>query len=622
MSGAIGDERAAIAEQIAQLERRLKRLDTHHAAPDAPLHEPQMLQRPGSAAITGHPGKMGPLPPALARQPKRHIALLFSYEGWEFSGMAYQPPRANSRNMTVEGVMLEALERARLIEPRIDADGFACGFERCGRTDAGVSSSAQVINLWVRSTLADPMGELERCETPSPLANTGRPYDATAITPSSSTTRSRSGSLTSEYSAMLASPVADDKSPRNEVVSFETELPYVNLINRHLPPSVRVLAWSPVSRTFSSRHSCIWRHYKYFFSSSGTQPLLSSKFDFGSAYPDAPNQHEWQTKLKTLALDHMDLDVGLMRQAASYLVGEHDFRNLCKLDPPKQLPTHRRTVVSATIDSVEGEEPDMFVLNLRGNAFLYNQVRHIIALLFLVGARLEKPEAVKQLLWTTQRTEATEKLFTLEEKESLELVQGKPGYELADHLPLILWKCGFNSTDLSWRIDQLPRQTDLAGPSSSTAIDSRAPRPKLPLEPNELFRRQYLDMYQRWTEARLHSIILRHHLASFAQHSPSLPDFDDTATSHPAQMAYYTPNGAGKFSRRTTYVPLLQRKRGDSPEMVNERWAKGRGAEQMAQRAANREQNEAARELKMAKKRAAFAEKARLEAEQSSQRER
>jgi tRNA pseudouridine38/39 synthase len=60
----------------------------------------------------------------------------------------------------------------------------------------------------------------------------------------------------------------------------------------------------------------------------------------------------------------------LMRDGLARLVGEHDFRNMCKVDPPKQLPTHRRTVVSASIDQLEGEGDDMFVLNLRGGAFV------------------------------------------------------------------------------------------------------------------------------------------------------------------------------------------------------------------------------------------------------------
>lgn len=253
---------------------------------------------------------------------------------------------------TVEGCLLEALEKARLIEPMIQADGFGCGFERCGRTDAGVSSSAQVINLWVRSDLADPM-------------QTAGQDIAEEVEGPRSLSRSRStSSLASDGSAASTT----GRRPAGSV-----ELPYITLLNRHLPPSIRILAWSPVSATFSSRFSCIWRHYKYFFSASPTLPFLRSKFDFGSAYRPGAGEEEqlqWQRNVAAIDWKGMELDIPLMRDAVRRIVGEHDFRNFCKVDPPKQLNTHRRTVVSASIDEVEGEEPDMFVLNLRGGAFV------------------------------------------------------------------------------------------------------------------------------------------------------------------------------------------------------------------------------------------------------------
>jgi len=95
-----------------------------------------------------------------------------------------------------------------------------------------------------------------------------------------------------------------------------------------------------------------------------------------------------------------------MRAAAALLVGEHDFRNLCKLDAAKQLTSFRRRVLRAEISAVPalsgtGEEEEeeeeeggvpaqeMLVLDLVGSAFLYHQVRHIMAVLFLVGTGRE-----------------------------------------------------------------------------------------------------------------------------------------------------------------------------------------------------------------------------------------
>ena len=309
----------------------------------------------------------GPLPPSLANAPKRHVALLFSYEGWAYSGLAYQPKGVYTPLPTVEGTLLAALEKARLIEPIDEGEGFGCGFERCGRTDAGVSSSAQVVNLWVRSDLDDPM--LLRGRELDPDSVEGRRH-ARSRSPSRERARSDSEASSSSSSSPQRPPKA-----RNDV-----EIPYVTLLNKHLPPSIRIHAWSPVSATFSSRYSCIWRHYKYFFSTSPAHALLATRFDFGAAYKAAGLYPEhaspdWKDRLARVNWHGLELDVELMKDAVGRLVGEHDFRNFCKVDPPKQLPIHVRTVISATIDPLEGEGDDMFVLNLRGGAFVSRAVR-------------------------------------------------------------------------------------------------------------------------------------------------------------------------------------------------------------------------------------------------------
>jgi tRNA pseudouridine38/39 synthase len=67
-------ERDTIAQQIAQLQARLQQLDTN--APVASTS--QLPSVPGTGKRGKKNGMLGPLPPALAAAPKRHIALLFS----------------------------------------------------------------------------------------------------------------------------------------------------------------------------------------------------------------------------------------------------------------------------------------------------------------------------------------------------------------------------------------------------------------------------------------------------------------------------------------------------------------------------------------------------------------
>lgn len=73
------------------------------------------------------------------------------------------------------------------------------------------------------------------------------------------------------------------------------EMDYCGMINRCLPEHIRVVRWTEVTPDFNARFSASFRTYRYFF-----------------------------VKRK--------LDVEAMNQAASLIVGVHDFRNMCKLD--------------------------------------------------------------------------------------------------------------------------------------------------------------------------------------------------------------------------------------------------------------------------------------------------
>jgi tRNA pseudouridine38/39 synthase len=197
--------------------------------------------------------------------------------------------------------------------------------------------------------------------------------------------------------------------------------------------------------------------------------------------------------------------------------------------------------------------------------------------------------------------------------ERREVMDRKPGYEMADDLPLILWQCGFNSTELDWRIDNSPRPSDAASRiDPSTVIDSSG-RVKLALDPVETFRRYFLEMNEAWTQQRLKALVLKHHLASFCAHAPLPHPPCDLNATLPSAMTF-TPNGAGRSSKTANYIPVLNRKRGELPEVMNARWAEGRGARRMARREDDRERADAAREVNLAKKAAAKAEEARLAA--------
>ncbi|KAG1774740.1 pseudouridine synthase [Suillus placidus] len=125
-----------------------------------------------------------------------------------------------------------------------------------------------------------------------------------------------------------------------------------------------------------------------------------------------------------------------MQSVANYLVGEHDFRNLCELDPGKQITNFRRYVMRAEIIPVSPEsngDNRVYEFDLVGSAFLYHQVRHMMAVLFLVGTVLEQSSIISNLM----------NVFPAKSnqlpKSQLPLMERKPEYQMANALPLMLY---------------------------------------------------------------------------------------------------------------------------------------------------------------------------------------
>ncbi|TSL82594.1 tRNA pseudouridine(38/39) synthase [Bagarius yarrelli] len=178
----------------------------------------------------------------------------------------------------------------------------------------------------------------------------------------------------------------------------KAELPYVKMLNRVLPPDIRALSWSPVPNGFSARFDCQSRTYRYYFPRG-------------------------------------DLDVELMAEAAKRYEGTHDFRNLCKMDVGNGVLQFQRTITSADVQPCEPSHPSpddpqrLYVFEVKGLAFLYHQVRCMMAVLLLIGQKLEAPNIINQLL-------------------DVENNPRKPQYSMAVDYPLVLYECSFNG--LSW----------------------------------------------------------------------------------------------------------------------------------------------------------------------------
>lgn len=238
----------------------------------------------------------------------------------------------------------------------------------------------------------------------------------------------------------------DDVAEPEPFDPIADEIPYASLLNRILPPEIRILAWCPAPPLgFSARFSCRERQYKYFF----TQP----------AFVPTPTSLEGNPTTSTVKDGWLDIEA--MRKAAKIYEGLHDFRNFCKVDPGKQISNFDRRIYSADIEEVDDTTsalsfvngthfasekhistagsptyPKIYSFTLCGSAFLWHQVRHMVGILFLIGQGLESPSLVSELL-------------------DVEKNPRRPIYEMATDTPLVLWDCIFPREDDPERKDAI-----------------------------------------------------------------------------------------------------------------------------------------------------------------------
>ena len=131
--------------------------------------------------------------------------------------------------------------------------------------------------------------------------------------------------------------------------------------------------------------------------------------DWHPRYQESTKTYEYRIlnrtfRMPTRRLDtyfyHYPLDVEQMSEAASYLVGTHDFASFCAANA--QVKSTVRTIYSCTAQ----KENDIITIRVTGNGFLYNMVRIIAGTLIEVGAGKRRPEEIKDILAAENRDAA------------------------------------------------------------------------------------------------------------------------------------------------------------------------------------------------------------------------
>jgi tRNA pseudouridine38-40 synthase len=94
------------------------------------------------------------------------------------------------------------------------------------------------------------------------------------------------------------------------------------------------------------------------------------------------------------------LDIDAMNKAATYLVGQHDFKSFASAADMRESSV--RTVFRCDIR----RKDQKLYFDVEGDGFLYNMVRNMVGTLVEVGTGRWEPERVKQALEAKDRTRA------------------------------------------------------------------------------------------------------------------------------------------------------------------------------------------------------------------------
>lgn len=150
-------------------------------------------------------------------------------------------------------------------------------------------------------------------------------------------------------------------------------------LNRYLPEDIGVKTVELATDRFHSRLHAEEKTYLYRIETGRRKDVFERKYIYGLMRP---------------------LDVKAMERAASYFIGEHDFKSFC---------SNRRMKKSTvrTLKKIEFEQQgSRLFIRFTGNGFLYHMVRILTGTLIEVGSGQRSPEEIPGILEAGNREAA------------------------------------------------------------------------------------------------------------------------------------------------------------------------------------------------------------------------
>ena len=246
------------------------------------------------------------------------------------------------------------------------------------------------------------------------LAYDGTPFHGWQVQPNLTTVQ---GTLAQAIHRITGETVLPQGSGRTDagvhalaqVASFALDSPipptnFHRALNHALPPSIRVLAIEHAPTRFHARHSALRKTYEYRIhpNDSICSPMLAP-YVWDCPYP---------------------LDFATLQQAATHILGTHDFASFAAVDPDLTTRTSDQadypTSGSSDVDSHNTATPTtrtihqsawhedrgLLIYRVTGNGFLHHMVRNLVGTFVESGSGRLPADSIPTILATRNRSAA------------------------------------------------------------------------------------------------------------------------------------------------------------------------------------------------------------------------
>lgn len=155
--------------------------------------------------------------------------------------------------------------------------------------------------------------------------------------------------------------------------------------NHALPMDIRVISVEEAPARFHARLNAKEKHYRYVIDNAVVPDVFERRYA-----ARIPAGHE----------PRIPYDMEKMRKAATYLMGEHDFKSFC--DNRHMKKSTVRTIRDIRI----ANDNDRITLDFYGNGFLYHMVRILTGTLLEAGSGQRSARDIPRILQALDRREA------------------------------------------------------------------------------------------------------------------------------------------------------------------------------------------------------------------------